>query len=125
VLILVALLTLAGAVIYFVTPKESSPPNPFTGTFGKVVTIDGTIECLPHKDRSGPQTLECAFGMQGNDGLHYGLSSLNQAKLIDGTVSVGKKVSVTGTLNQPDERNKYDIIGTIDIDKISVHDQQN
>lgn len=37
------------------------------------VTITGTFTCLPHKNTSGPQTMECAFGLKGNDGYYYAL----------------------------------------------------
>ncbi len=38
------------------------------------VTLSGTFECLPHKDTSGPQTMECAFGFRTDDGVHYAVN---------------------------------------------------
>jgi hypothetical protein len=38
-------------------------------------TIVGTWECLPHKDATGPQTTECAFGIKTSDGAHYAVDS--------------------------------------------------
>lgn len=39
------------------------------------VTIEGVWECLPHKDQSGPQTMECAFGIMAQDGKHYAIDT--------------------------------------------------
>lgn len=37
------------------------------------VTLTGEYACLPHRDTSGPQTMECALGMKADDGHYYGL----------------------------------------------------
>lgn len=37
------------------------------------ITITGTFTCLPHKNTSGPQTMECAFGLKADDGHYYAL----------------------------------------------------
>ncbi len=38
------------------------------------VTLSGTYGCLPHADTSGPQTMECAFGLQTDDGDWYAVN---------------------------------------------------
>ena len=37
------------------------------------ITVTGTFGCLPHKDTTGPQTLECATGIAADDGYTYAL----------------------------------------------------
>lgn len=46
-------------------PEEMSVPG--------AITVEGTLGCLPHKDTTGPQTLECAIGLMGDDGENYSL----------------------------------------------------
>jgi hypothetical protein len=38
------------------------------------VTLSGTYVCLPHLDTTGPQTEECAFGLQTDDGDYYAVN---------------------------------------------------
>lgn len=38
------------------------------------VTLSGTYECLPHLDTTGPQTMECAFGIRTDDGEYYAVN---------------------------------------------------
>jgi hypothetical protein len=40
----------------------------------KPVTLAGTFGCLQHTDTTGPQTMECAFGFQTDDGVWYAVS---------------------------------------------------
>lgn len=80
---------------------------------GERIAIEGTITCLPHKG-DGPHTMECAFGLQGDDGLYYGLSNLWAAapELTDTNVHV----VVTGTFNAPLPNETYDIVGYIEVE---------
>lgn len=38
------------------------------------VTLSGAYVCLPHADTSGPQTEECAFGLQTDEGVYYAVN---------------------------------------------------
>lgn len=78
------------------------------------VEFEGELVCLPHKDNGGPETFECAIGLQGNNGLYYGLSGLNQEDLISGKLITGQTVVITGTLS-PSEKSLYKIQGTIHV----------
>jgi hypothetical protein len=79
-------------------------------------TIIGYWECLPHKDTTGPQTLECAFGIavDQSDG-HYAIDTRLMATYpVD--FPTGTKVRVTGVVtpaNQLSSIQKYDIDGII------------
>ena len=75
-------------------------------------TVEGEIVCLPHRNKSGGQTLECAIGLLGEDGNYYSLEIPDQQDLISGIEGTGKKIIVTGIF-KPDPSNKYDIIGTL------------
>ena len=44
------------------------------------VSLTGIYLCLPHRDTSGPQTMECALGMQTDDGAYYALD-FNSAQI--------------------------------------------
>lgn len=80
------------------------------------MTITGVWECLPHKDQSGPQTDECAFGIakDQSDG-HYAIdTSLMSQYPVD--FATGTHVQVTGIVTPADQLNSiqiYDIDGII------------
>ena len=77
------------------------------------VSVTGIWECLPHKDASGPQTMECALGIaiDQSDG-HYGINtSLMAAYPVD--YPTGTRVRVTGNVVPPESGGKYDTDGTI------------
>lgn len=79
-------------------------------------SIVGFWECLPHKDTSGPQTMECAFGIavDQSDG-HFAVdTSLMSTYPVD--YATGTKVRVTGIVtpaNQLSSPQRYDIDGII------------
>lgn len=70
----------------------------------------GILVCLPHKNSDGPQTLECAYGLRTDDGVHYGLKDLPVTCTQE---AVGARLRVSGSLARPDTDNIYDIIGII------------
>ncbi len=92
-----------------VSPSASVDPK------GEKIVIAGTTICLPHKNRTGEQTLECALGIEGDDGNNYGLNDPGWKFLI-GTGN-GVEVEITGTLTRKSD-SKYDSIGTIQIEDL-------
>ncbi len=82
------------------------------------ISTSGTMVCLPHKDTSGPQTMECAYGLKDAEGQYFGLHGLDQEKLMDGTVTINKHVTVSGDVTLPSANEKYGIVGNIDISSI-------
>lgn len=38
------------------------------------MTLSGTYVCLPHLDTTGPQTMECAFGLRTDSGEYYAVN---------------------------------------------------
>lgn len=81
-------------------------------------TVIGFWECLPRRDTTGPQTMECAFGIalaQG-DGRYAVNTSLMSTYPVD--FPTGTKVKISGIVtpaNQlsSDQWQKYDIDGII------------
>jgi peptidoglycan hydrolase-like protein with peptidoglycan-binding domain len=96
-----------------VTPTP--PPAPITNT----TTYTGTIVCLPHKDTTGPQTMECAYGLRDNDGKYYSLKDTdpNYANIMNAPMNVA--VTVTGSLTLQEDT-KYQSVGVISVVSIDV-----
>lgn len=88
------------------------------------VTITGTSECLPPAKAREPETLECALGIKDSaSGLHYGvdLSGLPEDRR---DFPTGVRMSAEGVLVEIDylrelRWEKYDIVGTISVSKLS------
>ncbi len=77
------------------------------------ISAIGYWECLPHKDTSGPQTMECALGIaiDQSDG-HYAISTaLMSMYPVD--YQTGSRVRVTGNLLPPEPNSIYTTDGTI------------
>jgi len=92
-------------------------------TLPQRTTITGMWECLPHKDTSGPQTLECAFGIaETGTGNHYGLD-LNLLSGGPTDYPTGTRVRVEGILTPIDQLSsnsmqKYNIVGIIGVTSV-------
>jgi hypothetical protein len=79
------------------TSPKTYPETNTTPTTTK--TTEGTFFCLPHKNTTGPQTMECAFGMKTAEGKNYALDlSAVNSQPIDLPTN-GKKFSVVGTIS--------------------------
>jgi hypothetical protein len=87
--------------------------TPHVSTSGTNVVISGQVACLPHKDASGPHTLECALGLHSDDNRYYALKDA-PASIND---SVGKRLEVHGSLSTTNN-SIYDIAGTITVTTI-------
>lgn len=72
------------------TPIISVNPNESP----KEMTIEGEYVCLPHKDTSGPQTMECAFGMKLSDGSYIAIDLSGVSG--DTNYPMQSKLKVTG-----------------------------
>lgn len=65
-------------------------------------TLSGTYLCLPHVDTSGPQTMECAFGLQTDDGIYYAID-FNLMSQTPPQISTGQRITANGVVT-PVER---------------------
>lgn len=118
-LILLIIVALAG-VIFLINQGNISNSNSKSTELpptSSQITVVGTQACLPHKDQTGPQTLECAIGLKTTHG-YYGLKNIPQADLISNKLSTTKPFMVTGTLETGTD-SKYDTLGTITVSSIT------
>src|SRR3989344_6171648 len=84
IILIIVVIALAGIGSYFALNRQVLPlppiptpiPTPVVSTPGPI-TVRGEINCLPKKG-TGSQTLECAIGLKGPDGRHYGLKNLSK-----------------------------------------------
>lgn len=78
------------------------------------VTFEGRVVCLPHHNMDGPHTLECAIGLQTDEGIYYGLKSETSDTSLSATAGSDKRVRVTGTLKE-EASDTYQSIGIITV----------
>lgn len=114
-------IVLIGAVTFWIQKDRASapslPPENAQDLPLKegIVTIRGEVICLPHKDTSGPQTLECAIGIRDDKGTNYALRADDPSET--GSLT-GKRVQVSGKLQPPDSTSKYNTAGTLLVQSI-------
>lgn len=101
-----------GTILKRQTPECNFPPCPSNESELNVITVIGTTTCLPHKQSEGPQTLECALGIETEDGNNYAVNDPGWKFLIGrGT---GAKVKIEGKFRKSQD-SKYDSVGIIEI----------
>ncbi|MEK7101286.1 MAG: hypothetical protein AAB921_04300, partial [Patescibacteria group bacterium] len=81
-------------------------------------TLSGTQVCLPHKDTTGPQTLECAIGMKTDGGEYYALDL--EAAANTSVMEGGKRFTASGTITpiellSSDQWQKYQVSGIFSV----------
>ena len=88
------------------------------------IRISGEYVCLPHKNKTGPQTLECALGIKANEGNYYSLDtqSIDQDKVM--SLQTGQKILVEGSFVplvalSSDHWQIYDIEGIIRVNYLT------
>lgn len=86
------------------------------------VTLSGTYVCLPHLDTTGPQTMECAFGLKADDGLYYAVNfgqSANAMTLFQSGAHITADgfVVIKEALNT-DQWEKYNMKGIFTVTKM-------
>jgi hypothetical protein len=101
-------------------PVVPSSPTDFTGAepMEKVI-LTGTQVCLPHKDTTGPQTLECAIGMKTEAGDYYVLD-LNLVSQAPADIPNGKAFTASGFITpieylNTDQWQKYNVKGIFSV----------
>ncbi len=99
------------------TRSKPTQPNPPAHPPGPI-RIQGTVVCLPHRDTSGPQTLECAYGLKDANGTYYGLQDADPSYKNMSATPMNSLVEVEGVFS-PRTDSKYQDIGIIEITKIS------
>lgn len=83
---------------------------------GRIV-VKGVMVCLPHKNTSGPQTLECAYGLKDDENRYYALGDTDPTyKNISG-VPMNIRVEVEGEFT-PRTSTLYQDIGVIEVSRV-------
>ncbi len=97
------------------SPELSGPPNytPYR------TTLTGTQVCLPHKNTSGPQTLECAIGMKADSGEYYALD-FNLMSQTPPNIPSGARFTASGVITpvenlSSDHWQKYNMKGIFSV----------
>lgn len=113
-----------GATTY-VRPDQNAPVGEASSSgaaavpaSGSPITVTGKIVCLPHKDTSGPQTLECALGLQTDSGTYYALSDEKGPAGIS-SIDTNQRIEVTGIF-KPHSNSQYQDIGVITVTSATV-----
>ena len=96
----------------FMQPVKAPTPQ------AQKIRVKGTIVCLPHKDTSGPQTLECAHGLQSDeDGKYYGLAYTDPNFANPSALPTGEVAVIEGNLKEQND-SKYDVVGIIEVTSV-------
>lgn len=103
---------------YIYNQKQSRPNQiePYEAT------LTGKYVCLPHRDQSGPQTLECALGLRTESGEYYALD-LNALSPETLNLATGSHFTATGTVTPIEQLSsnhwqKYQVIGILTVESV-------
>jgi len=82
-------------------------------------TLSGEYVCLPHRDQSGPQTLECMGGLQTDVGEYYAVDLMLMSQMHE-PLEVGQRFSANGVVTpierlSTDQWQKYAVEGIFSI----------
>lgn len=110
VILILAILAVASFIAWVVTRSTTGAPFDETATpvpTATETTLQGKMVCLPHKDTSGPVTLECAFGIKTDAGDHYALDTTTYFPEEIYNLPMDERVAVSGVIT-PIEKLKED-----------------
>lgn len=112
-----------GVIVFFAlrsnrNDAEIVPGGDAAGASAQTVVLEGEVVCLPHRDTSGPTTLECAYGLKTDAGQYYGLDASGLPTDKQGGYDTGEKVSFEGTLVAQEDMpanfwNTYNVVGLL------------
>lgn len=107
-----ALVAVGGYFLFGPGAPSPIPPTPAPAPQPGPITVKGEVTCLP-KPGPGPHTLECAIGLRGDDGAHYGLINYQY-------YDTGVRVRVFGTFIPKEPSEKYDVVGNINVSSVEI-----
>lgn len=101
-----------------VITDESTQPSSIPTT----ARFTGEYVCLPHTDTSGPQTMECAFGLKLEDGSYVALD-FNRFPPEEVNFSTGSILTLNGDFVpvealSSDHWQKYPIQGIVSVSEV-------
>lgn len=107
----------------FIYQEKQADPN--EGVERYEATLSGEYVCLPHTDQTGPQTLECALGIQTEVGEYY---AVDFTTLSDSdtwmSLATGDQITVTGEITpiellSTDAWQKYAVEGIFQVQSVT------
>jgi len=97
------------------TPPTQDTAN--TSTTPAPIRVTGDILCLPLKDTTGPQTMECAYGIKSNTGEYYALDDHTTGYENVMGIPMNSQITVSGIFS-PRTDSEYKDIGVISVTHI-------
>lgn len=82
------------------------------------IRVEGRVDCLNHKNKTGGQTAECTIGIQTRDNQYYQLAFDPLGEFSDEIV-VGQEVVITGIFT-PLQDSQYDSLGSIEVTAVEL-----
>ncbi len=121
-IVFIVLLIIGSSLLWYSHSRKQFQENPSLPSEPYHTTLTGTYLCLPHTNTSGPQTLECAFGLQTDEGTYYALD-FNLLPNAVQTLQTGSTITATGTVTpierlSTDHWRKYPITGIFSVEKL-------
>ncbi len=118
--IIVIITLLLVVIVFFVSGKLDAPEAEVTNQYepGQLVSLKGQLVCLPHRDQSGPQTMECAYGFRDESGTYYALQDTSSDYSLLMGVPMSEDVEIEG-IYRLSESDKYQQNGTIELRSIN------
>ncbi|MFA6601626.1 MAG: hypothetical protein WCT02_02075 [Candidatus Paceibacterota bacterium] len=120
--IVIPLIVIAVCAVVYVSIRARSSNVASIDPTLKNVTLSGLYVCLPHANKTGPQTEECAFGIQTDDGIYYavnfGASAGAQEQFQSKVHIKAEGFLVSKEALNTDQWNKYDMNGIFTITKM-------
>ncbi len=100
--------------------RAIEPVKPSADYTPQRASLEGRYICLPHVNTEGPQTLECAFGIQTPDGSYYAIDFALMSQLPPSNIKTGDYIRGNGVLVpienlSTDHWRKYPIKGIFSI----------
>jgi hypothetical protein len=116
-LVVLVVLGIVAAYSHFAKVEPVAPSHDYEPY---QATLSGFETCLPHKDTSGPQTLECALGIKTDDGTYYALDFSLLGSQVPPEVHTGIRFAAHGLVTPVERLNndrwqKYDIVGIFSV----------
>ncbi|MES3004798.1 MAG: hypothetical protein V4690_01645 [Patescibacteria group bacterium] len=131
-LIFVLILAGLGVLALSFTQKDNElrkePADQSTNSIPQRVSMGGKYICLPHTNTEGPQTMECAFGIQTDDGSYYGIDFATMSQMGQ-NLKTGDYITANGVLVpienlSTDHWRKYPIKGIFSVtDSVKVNEK--
>lgn len=119
--LLVVVITLLTVLsVFLISDKLSAPEDSGSSNFiaGQEVSLKGEMVCLPHRDQSGPQTMECAIGFKSESGDYFALKDTSPDYSLVSSAPMHESVIVTGIFTHSGDT-KYQQSGLIEVTSIS------